>query len=248
MKNKLRTVLYALIAVVFWISVWEFMAVTIDRGFVFPSFFDTITAFFGLLITGKFWATIGLSLLRIFIGFILGALLGILLAVLTHRFSIANAIVAPAMTVIKSTPVASFILVLWCIIGKGVVPSAIGVLMVMPIVWQNLVDGYKSIDRDLEELCLVYKVSPMKKLRLLVFPSLVKFLIPALITSSALAWKSGIAAEIIVYAKNSIGKEITDAKNFFESEQMFAWTMAVILLSIFIEIAIKKLGRMAKRL
>ena len=248
MQNKLRTALYALIAIAFWIGAWELLAVTLDLGFVFPRFFDTLIAFLGLLITGKFWATVGLSLLRIFIGFLIGAALGIALAPLTHRYAIANAIISPAMTVIKSTPVASFILVLWCIIGKGFVPSAIGVLMVMPIVWQNLTDGYRSIDYELDELCTVYRVSAAKRLRLLIFPSLIKFLIPALITSSALAWKSGIAAEIIVYAKNSIGKEITDAKNFFESEQMFAWTMAVVLLSIVIEFAIKRLGRMAKKL
>ena len=248
MKSKLRSVLYPLVAAAFWIALWQILAVTLDLSFVFPRFDDTLVAFFGLLITGDFWLTILLSFSRILIGFLIGAVLGCIIAPLTHHFELARAIVSPAMTVIRSTPVASFILVLWCLIGKNSVPTAIGVLMVAPIVWQNLMDGYRTVSLELEELCRVFRISPVKKFRLLVLPTLTEFLLPALVTASALAWKSGIAAEIIVYAKSSIGKEITDAKNFFESELMFAWTIAVVLLSILIELAIKRLGKGVRRL
>ena len=248
MKNKLKRPLLLLFSLAFWIGLWQILALTLDLGFVFPRFDDTVIAFLKLLITGHFWKTVALSLLRIFLGFLIGALLGCLLAPLTHFSELSRAVISPAMTVIKSTPVASFILVLWCLIGKNSVPTAIGVLMVTPIIWQNLDDGFKSVSAELSEVCAVYGMTPAQKFRLLVFPTLTKFLLPALVTSSALAWKSGIAAEIIVYAKNSIGKEISDAKNFFESEQMFAWTLAVILLSILIEFAIKKLGGRLGRL
>ncbi len=187
-------------------------------------------------------------MLRILLGFLIGATLGILIAPLTHYFQIARSIISPAMTVIKSTPVASFILVLWCLIGKSAVPTVIGILMVMPIVWQNLSDGFKSIDNDLREVCKVYRLAPLKQFRILIFPALIKFLLPALVTASALAWKSGIAAEIIVYAKNSIGQEIIDAKNIFQSEIMFAWTMAVVILSILIEFGIKKMAKAVKNI
>jgi len=248
MKNKSKLFLFPLIAALFWIGVWQILALTLDIGFVFPRFEDTVVAFFGLLITGSFWLTILLSFLRILLGFLIGALLGCLLAPLTHHLEIARAIISPAMTVIRSTPVASFILVLWCLIGKNFIPTAIGVLMVTPIVWQNLMDGYGAVSRELEEVCFIYRLSPLKKFRLLILPTLIKFLLPALVTASALAWKSGIAAEIIVYTKNSIGKEIIDAKNFFESELMFAWTIAVVLLSILIEFMIKRLGKVVRKL
>lgn len=248
MKNKLKRVLYTLLSVLIWITVWEILARVIDLNFVFPTFLETLKVFASLIISKHFWVTILSSLMRILLGFIIGSALGIAIAPLTHRFEFLKALITPAMTVIKSTPVASFILVLWCIIGKHTVPTAIGVLMVMPIVWQNLSDGFDSIDSGLNEVCAVFEVSRLKRLKILVIPTLVRFLIPALITSSALAWKSGIAAEIIVYAKNSIGKEIIDAKNFFESATMFAWTIAVILLSIAIEFTIKKLMKAVKKL
>ena len=62
-------------------------------------------------------------------------------------------------------------------------------------------------------------------------------------SSIGLAWKAGIAAEIIAYTRNSIGKEIFDAKNFFMGPEMFAWTLAVVLLSLLFEMLIKLLLR-----
>ena len=248
MKSNLKRFLYPIIAIIFWITIWQILAITLDISFVFPRFDSTMKALWSLVITSSFWKIILTSLTRILIGFAIGVLLGIVLAVVTDKSKLLNALISPAMTVIKSTPVASFILLLWCLIGKNSVPSVIAVLMVMPIVWQNLMNGYESINKDLGELCDVFGVSPLKRFKILTFPTLRRYLAPAVITASSLAWKSGIAAEIIVYAKNSIGKEITDAKNFFESETMFAWTIAVILLSILIEFIIKKASSMVKKI
>ncbi len=252
MKNKLKRLAYACVSLAFWIALWQILAIVIDFSFILPRFDDTIKTFFALVITSEFWLITLSSLLRILLGFLLGVVLGIALAILSHSFEVINAIVSPAMTVVKSTPVASIILLLWCLLSKWIdksnIPVVIALLMVMPIVWQNLMDGYTSISGKLDEVCSVFDVSPLKKFKILTFPTLIRYLIPALVTSSSLAWKSGIAAEIIVYAKNSIGKEITDAKNLFETERMFAWTIAVVLLSIGIEFLIKRLTRTVKRI
>ncbi len=248
MTTKSKRIIYTLVSIVFWIVLWQILALSLDLSFVFPRFDDTIKEFASLVITAEFWKITFSSFLRILLGFILGVVFGIALAVLSNALEIVHAIVSPAMTVIKSTPVASSILVLWCLIGKGNVPTVIALLMVMPIVWQNLMDGYGSISNSLNELCSVFSVSPIKKFRILTFPTLLRYLMPALVTASSLAWKSGIAAEIIVYAKNSIGKEITDAKNLFQSERMFAWTIAIISISILIEAIIKKIARTVKKI
>ena len=111
----------------------------------------------------------------------------------------------------------------------------IAVLMVMPIIWQNMLDGYNAVDRELSEVCEIYEISAVKKFKLLIFPTLKKFMIPAIITSAGLAWKSEIAAEIIAYTKNSIGQNINDAKYNMETATVFAWTIIIIILSIIIE-------------
>ena len=50
-----------------------------------------------------------------------------------------------------------------------------------------------------------------------------------------LAWKAGIAAEVICYPKHSIGANLNNAKVYLESEELYAWTIVVIVISVLIE-------------
>ena len=80
----------------------------------------------------------------------------------------------------------------------------------------------------------------------MIFPTLIRYFVPALLTSVGLAWKSGIAAEIITVAKNSIGYEIKTHKDFFESDYMLAWTLVVVIVSVIFENSIRFLVRRFK--
>ena len=73
------------------------------------------------------------------------------------------------------------------------------------------------------------------------FPILLKFLIPAIITSVGLAWKSEIAAEIIAYTSRSIGYLINESKTLFDTPKIFALTLVIIIFSVILEFVVKKL-------
>ena len=114
--------------------------------------------------------------------------------------------------------------------------------MVLPIIWQNVLDGYKSIDPQLKEVSVIYKFGKFKTFKLLTFPAIKKYLVPAIITSCGLCWKAEIAAEIIAYTDKSIGQSIRDAQ-IDDRPTVFAWTIIIITLSIVLEFATKKLLR-----
>jgi NitT/TauT family transport system permease protein len=50
-----------------------------------------------------------------------------------------------------------------------------------------------------------------------------------------LAWKSGIAAEVICRPDFSIGKQLQNAKIYLETPDVFAWTITIVLLSMLLE-------------
>ena len=50
-----------------------------------------------------------------------------------------------------------------------------------------------------------------------------------------MCWKAGVAAEVIAVARPSIGAELYLAKLNFATADIFAWTLAVILLSLLFE-------------
>ena len=116
--------------------------------------------------------------------------------------------------------------------------------MVMPIIYQNLLEGYDSIDKNLLELTFVFKFSRIKRFRLLTLPTLLSYFSPAVITSIGLAFKSQIAAEIIAYTNHSIGQYIYDANFALDTPTVFAWAFVIVCFSIGLEVVCRKmLGR-----
>ena len=240
MNNKLKKFVTVILVIAFWLAVWEIAAIIIDVDHVLPRVESTFLAFVSAFNDNDFFLKVALSLARVLIGFILGALLSMTFAVIATKLSFIKALVSPIMTVIKSAPVAAIVMILWVMIGGKNVPIAISMLMVIPIVWQNIIDGYDAIDPKLAEVCEIYNFSYYKRLRHLILPTLARFLFPGLITASGLAFKAGIAAEIICWTTNSIGKEIGIAKANVEGPEMFAWVILVVLLSYLLESIIKK--------
>ena len=55
------------------------------------------------------------------------------------------------------------------------------------------------------------------------------------VSAMGLAWKSGIAAEVLSQPSLAIGTNLYNSKVYLETAELFAWTLVVILLSLLIE-------------
>jgi NitT/TauT family transport system permease protein len=235
MTDRTKRLLYTSLSLLLWVLVWEISAHLLDREYFLPSVERTLSEFGALLITPNFYKITLFTLLRVILGIFIGTALGIILAVLSNRYEPVYHLVHLPVTVVRSTPIASFIIILWILLSGDALCVFVTVLMVFPIIWQNLMDGYSSIDKELCEISLVFGFSKLKHFRLITLPALKKYFIPAIITSVGLGWKAEIAAEIIAYARNSIGQMISDAKYNLLTAEVFAWTLAVVLFSILLE-------------
>ena len=220
----------------FWIGVWWLASWRVGKPLLFPSPAAVLRRLTELMQTKEFYLITANSLWNIVMGILTAVLLGCVLAVITSRIKLLREAILPVMTVIKATPVASFIILALIWIGAAKVPTFITVLIVLPVIWTNLDEGLCKIDPQLIEVAKVYKMPFLRRLRLLTLPSVKPYFVSACRTSLGLAWKAGIAAEIIAMPRNSIGTMIGDAKQYIMTEDMFAWTLTVILLSLVIEL------------
>ena len=241
MQSKALKFIYYFFGISVWIILWGILSNYVFESFLFPTPRDTLREFSRLLTEKHFYITVLRSVGRILIGLILGIFFGCALGVMSYYVKPLYYTLYPLISAVRATPVASVIIILWFILSKASLPIIISLMMVAPIIWQSTLDAMNSKDALLYEVADAYELGYRKKLRLLLLPKITEFLIPAIITSIGLAWKSGIAAEIITMAKNSIGKEIANAKNLFSFAEMFAWTLAVVLLSLILESTIKLL-------
>ena len=239
-KYSLRIVKYILIAA-FWLLIWEICAILLNVPVLFPEPLDVIKRLLELAITKGFIFSSFASILRVFSGMLIGIVIGIILAIFCTFFKFAYDIFYPLLTIIKATPIASFVLVIWIFLGDQKTPVIITVLMMLPIVWTNLYEGIKCVDKDLIEVCKSYKLSKFKAFKAVYFPSVIPYFVSSLVSGIGLSWKAGIAAEVLCSPKWSIGEAIFNAKYYFNGVDLFAWTVSVIVLSLIFELLITRL-------
>ena len=243
MVRKLRVygkkIGFGLISATFWVAVWALLSLWVNKELFLPSPWVVAETLWHLLPTAEFWKTVGLSLLRVLIGYLPGVFLGVVGGILTAKIKVLDFLFSPLLTVVRSTPVASFIMLTLVFLGRDTVPSFIVFLMVLPILWASVAEGVKTVDVGLKEVCNVYGLSFWRKMQILYLPHGMPYFSAGAMTALGLAWKAGIAAEVLCTPKGSIGKMVYDAKVYLESAQVFAWTLVVVLLSLLLEMLLR---------
>ena len=243
--GKVKKILLFLLAVIFWFSVWFVLYLAVDMEFLLPSPIKVISRTFSLFNENTFWISVMFSLLRIMLGFLLGIIVGILFAVLMQTGETIRYLLSFLLTVIKCTPIASFILLIWVFSPQDILPSIIGALVVIPIVAQNVYTGINNTDTKMLEVCKTFQFGFKKTVLHCYIPSVYPHFSSAAITSLGMAWKAGVTAEVLAYVRNSLGKQMYLAKSSLNIPDLFSYTIVIIILSMIIEKLIKFVfGRM----
>lgn len=235
MSKKVKSTIFTAAAVLFWIAVWYIAALRIGKPLLLPTPADTLRTLVDLAREGEFWLVCLESVWRIFLGALAGVVLGAVIALLSYVSPLLKYLFSPILSLVKATPVASFIILFLVWIGKIHIPFYISLMMVVPITASNLLEGLENIDLSLREAARVYGLSFAKRWKLLYRHSLMPYFIAALRSGIALAWKAGIAAEVLCTPSLTIGEKLYDAKLYLETEELFAWTFTVIVISVVLE-------------
>ena len=237
MKRRVRDnrILRICLPLAFWLGVWQLLAMAIGKELLLPTPVAVAKRLLELAVTAAFWRTVGLSLARIFSGAVIGTALGVAMACLCRRLWLFDVLFTPVIRIIRATPVASFIILvlLWVVTGR--VPMVISALTVLPVVWENTMAGLAAVDPQLRELAGVYGMGAWRRLRFVTWPAVRPGLLAGISTAIGLAWKSGVAAEVLCTPRLAIGTQIYYAKLYLETPSLFAWTAMVAVLSLGLE-------------
>lgn len=242
-RKKVKNVIIKVGAVLFWVLLWQILYLAVGQEILIVSPIATVKRLFELSLQEQFWITAFSSLVRIMGGYVLAVIIGFFLAFLTSFVPVLRALFHPVIIAARATPVASFIILalVWLSVGK--VPAFIASLVAVPIVWENISEGIRRTDEKYLQMAKVYKIGKVNTFTKIYFPSVYPYLASGAVSALGLAWKAGIAAEVLSVPKNSIGLELYYSKIYIETLDLFAWTLAVIILSVALEKLLKYLLR-----
>lgn len=233
MKNKKFSKRIKLfIASVIALAIWQGVAMKIDQNIILASPIDVGKRLVSLLGEKEFLPAALFSFRRIVFGFLLGTFCGTVLAIIAGRVENIEILLKPFMSTVKAVPVASFVVLSLLWFGSENLSSFISFLMVLPIIYTNVLQGIKSLDSKMMDMAKVFRFSFFVRLKYLWLPSVKPFLISGSAVAAGLAWKSGVAAEIIGIPDGSVGEILFESKVYLDTETLLAWTVIIVALSI----------------
>lgn len=235
-----------LLAIVLWLILWQVASRVINSDILIASPIQVVTTLAQLILKKSFWLSIASSFFKISLGFVFAVVTGILLSLGAYYSVFLKEFISVAMRVIKSIPVASFVILALLWVRAANLSILISFLMVLPVIYTNVLKGVESTDQELLEMAQIFHMRGLKRLRYIYLPAVMPYFVSACSVGLGFCWKSGIAAEVIGLPNNSIGEQLYEAKLYLMTKEMFAWTVVIIGISVIFEklilVLIKKLN------
>ena len=230
-KKYIRTTVIVLI----WLIIWQVLALVINNSILLSGPVETFMALIALGSSPSFYISVGITILKILLGFLAGALAGTAFSLLSYRFSVVKDFLSPFVSVIKSIPIVSFIIIALIWAGSSNVTIIVSSVISFPIFYKNVLEGLFVTDPKMLDLALVYQMKTSKKIRYIYLPSLSSHIKSAVSLAVGMAFRGGITAEVIGQPVRSIGNGLYRSKINLATSDMLAWTLTAVLSAFLVE-------------
>lgn len=237
-----------LLTVVILIVAWWILSAVKNDALLYPKpneIFDQMINIFG---TAKFYRSIGGSLVRVAVSFIVAFVLAIVLALISNVSKTFERVLYPIILVVRATPTMCiiFLCVLW--FKPSITPMVVAGAVIFPTMYGSVLTAIKSCDEDLIEMSDVYKVPTMTRIKKLYLPFVGKRVYADAVNAVSLNVKLIIAAEAISQTPKSLGLLMQMSYGVFEIAALFAYTLTALILSFLLESLLKLIGFLVRRL
>jgi len=220
-------------------GIWELYGQWSDNSLLFPSFSDTMAAFWDNIANGKLPARALASVQVLLLGYALGTLLATVLSVLAITTRIGNDFLETLTSMFNPLPAIALLplALLWFGLGNG---SLIFVLVhsVLWVVALNMHAGFLGVSQTLRMVGRNYGLGSLSYVVKILVPAAFPSILTGLKVGWAFAWRTLIAAELVFgvsSGKGGLGWFIFENKNQLEIPSVFAGLLSVILIGLAME-------------
>lgn len=228
MKHKINLVIILLL-------LWQLLAMVVNKDVIIPYPFDVIKRMLEMLGDPSFYQTILITLSHVCIVVFISVVIAYFLSYLGYKYQMVDQYISPLLSILQAIPNISFIIIVmvWCESLQTV--YIVLFLVVFPLLYNNLIQGFKSIDQDLIDVIRSYRLPFFYKFFTIYFPLVKRSLLSALKSSLSLGVKVAVMAEIIAQLPQGVGRAINFSRIQFDMVGVFAWTLWLIVMILVIE-------------
>lgn len=237
MSNKKR--LTTIISILVIILVWEVVSLVAGSPQLMPGPWPTLKAVSGMLCQRSFLAAAGITVLRALAGFAIAIAAGGILGIAGGLNESVGAFIKPWVVVIRSTPVVAIVLLAIIWLGQDTVPVFIGALTMFPIIYLNIEQGIRHIDRKTVEMARFYGLRGRRIVGEIYVPAIRPHVFSGISTAVGMGWRAIVVGEVLCQPEWGIGTAMHSAQTFLQVDILIAWTLVTILVGAVFEKIIK---------
>ena len=232
MKNSTcRSRLYTVGAIACLFILWHAVSWAVGAEILLPFPGETLRDLIRITGTKDFGLAVLNTTSRSLAGFGIAFVSAVFLAVSAALWKPLHYFLNPLVVLTKATPTISIILLALIWMNTETAPVLIGLMVIFPIIYTNIMTGLENMDTKLIQMSSMYGVGKLRMIKELYFPSILPYVLSASSTAIGLNLKVIIAAEVLSQPKISIGTSLQMEKVYLNTAGVFAWTLVAVLLS-----------------
>lgn len=210
---------------------WQLLSWQMAQPQLIPSFPDLIRALFRLVYSPGFLVSIGTTCLRACVGLLLSLAAASITAFLLNRSEAIRFLFMPWLSLLRSVPVISFILLALIFLNPEMIPLLIAFLTMYPLLTENLLKGLMNRRDSWKMLARQFHLNAWNRLFQINYPQLRSYLFSGLASAVGFGWRAIIMGEVLSQCVDGIGKRMKEAQVFIDVPELIAWTLVAIVLS-----------------
>lgn len=235
-SNLIANILIPILTILGIVLVWFFASWVVGSEIVLPSPIDTLKELFVLMGSGKFWLGLGGTILRGVIAFAVSFVLATTLALVSYKYKWSRTTIGLLIAILRALPTVAIILLLLLWTTSRIAAVVVTMIVVLPTLYSAIMQTFIGIDIDIVEMLNFYKVPKKIQFSKYIVPTITPSMIETIGGGMALNIKLMVAAEVIAGTARSIGQLMNQAKVYFETANLFALVIIVIVLAVAIEL------------
>lgn len=210
---------------------WQLLSWQMAQPQLIPSFPDLIRALLRLVYSSGFLVSIGTTCLRACVGLLLSLAAASITAFLLNRSEAIRFLFMPWLSLLRSVPVISFILLALIFLNPEMIPLLIAFLTMYPLLTENLLKGLMNRRDSWKILARQFHLNAWNRLFQINYPQLKPYLFSGLASAVGFGWRAIIMGEVLSQCVDGIGKRMKEAQVFIDVPELIAWTLVAIVLS-----------------
>ena len=218
------------ISIALFALIWE-IAGRIPVSFAFPTFSDTMVAFFGLIADGSMFKAYLSTLQPLIIGVVLSAVLGVAIGTLCGLSRLSEWLLIPVFIVLQAAPVAAFIPLVTFVYGIGMTAKTLAVMILaLPVIVLNTYKAVRNVNESLRAMCRSFLGTRWQEVTKIILPDASPVIFAGLRLGVAAGFVGVVLAELLI-TPTGIGDLITYSRSRANYAAMYATIASIIALS-----------------